>query len=362
MPGGGKSDKITVMRILHLQIEDFYITIEQRKQNAPPDAGMVIHFPEDPGFVVARSSSAGDAGIRLRMPLEKAKAVLPNGIFVPADFQLYANTSDQLNTRLRDLYPFTEQLDFYEWFCDLSDEESEDVQNALQAKLCDRYPFRLRVCLSGNKFLAKLGNETGRTIEAAGARDLLNDMPVEEFWGIPKKWIVQLKEMGIVKIGEIGGLDPDLLEKKFPEAGHRLVRLGRGEDDHEVQPFAKPSKLSRAATLRLSDDEEKLKKFLSGLAAELSEQLVKGGHIGFALRLEITGGGQRVSHRYRFLLPTVRTSSILVGAMSMLKKMRGLLPSEGSIEVNLAVDDIVYDRDVYQLHGSPRADLELMND
>ena len=114
--------------------------------------------------------------------------------------------------------------------------------------------------------------------------------------------------------------------------------------------------------MRLSDGEESQKNFIASLAEELSAQLVKSGHTGFALRLEIIGCGQTVSHRYRFLLPTVRSSSILVGATSMLKKVRELLPAEGTIQLNLSVNDIVYNRDVYQMHGSPYADLEVLSE
>lgn len=351
------------MRVLHLCIREFYLTIERTRQKTAADDKMVIHFPEEPGFVVTQSSSAHAAGIRSRMPLEKAREILPDGIFIPADFQLYASVSDQINSRIRDLYPFTEQLDFYEWFTDLSgEEEGEKFKNVLQSRICHRYPFQLTFSLSKNKFLAKLGNDTGRTFETGPVREMLGDTSVDYFWGIPRKWVGEFKQMGIASIGEIGGLDPELLEKQFPNAGRRLVQLGRGEDDNDVQPFSKPSRLTRSAVMKLSDGEDAQKDFISGLAEELSAQLVKSGHTAFALRLEIVGCGQTVSHRYRFLLPTVRSSSILVGATSMLKKVRELLPAEGTIQLNLSVDDIVYNRDVYQMHGSPYADLEVMSE
>lgn len=351
------------MRVLHLCIQDFYLTIERTKQNVPPAAKMVIHFPEDPGFVVSESASAREAGVRSRMPLDHAKSILPDGLFFPADFQLYAQISEQLNTRLRERYPFTEQLDFYEWFSDVTGEdETEEIEPSLSQRLRHRYPFELKCNFSRNKFLAKLGNDISKKIQSEIVRDTLNTTPLENFWGIPKKWIVELKAMGIETIGEVGGLDPDLLEKKFPTAGLRLVRLGRGEDDHEVQPFSKPSRLSRSASCRITPEEPVPSKILTAMSEELSDQLIKSGYTGFALRLDVIGSGQKVSHRYRFLLPTVRPSSILVGASSMMKKMQDLLPKEGTVQVSLSVDDIVYNRDVYQMHGSPKSDLEVLND
>jgi len=352
------------MRILHIQIPEFYLTIERDRRNVAEESDVAIHFPESPGFVVTCSSSALEAGVRHRLPLEKARAIRPGCIFIPADFQLYAQISEQLNMRIREQYPFTEQLDFYEWFCDLSDEddEADPFQPLLLSRLCDRYPFRPAFSVSTNKFLAKLGNETGRSFEGGQADAQLRDVPIDHFWGIPKKWIAALRLMGAETIGDVGRLDPEALEQKFPRVGRRLLQLGLGEDDHEVSPFAKPSRLSLAATLRPTGSGGMPVKFLTEMAEALSGKLVKGGHSGFALRLEISAGGRTWSQRYRFLLPTVRASSILVGATSMFKKIHALLPPDEAFQVTLSVDDIVYDRDRYQMHGAPRTDLEVMEE
>ncbi|MBI4179759.1 hypothetical protein HY522_10100 [bacterium] len=348
------------MRIVHVSVRDFYLTIERARLGLGEEAALALHFPDEPGFVVACSESAAARGVRRRMPLDKARAALPDGVFVPADYQSYARISDQLNSSLRERYPFTEQLDFYEWFSDLTEEPDGWSEDLLRENFRRPYPFRVDIHASRNKFLAKLGNETGRTISDPHIRDVLSGLDLKHFWGIPRKWIQEFKKMGLEKIGEVGGLDAELLEKKFPGQGRRMAALGRGEDDHEVLPFAKPTRLSRNGMFRMAEGSESHKKILTRLTGELSDQLQKNGHAGFALTLEMTGGGQRVTHRYRFLLPTSRPSSLLVGALSMLKKMRDLLPEAAPLELNLSVCEIVCDRERYQLHGSPRSDLEIL--
>lgn len=353
------------MKILHLEIAEFYLTIERSRRKVPPDADLVIHFPEEPKFVVTQSSTPAAAGIRSRMPIEKARKLWPSGVFVPADFRLYAQVSDQLNTRLRDMFPFTEQLDFYEWFSDLSDQDTGGLDDSIRRHFCGQYPFRPALSLSRNKFLAKLGNDAGRSFEdasAGAAGEVLLSTGIEHFWGIPKKWIGKFKQMGVNTIGAISLVDPELLEETFPKASRRLSMLGRGEDDHEVRPFSKPSRLTRNGMMRRDDSAAAWRKLFSGMAEELSGQLARSGHVGFSLRMEITGGGQQVTHRYRFLLPTVRPSSILVGATSMLKKMESLLPPAGALDINLSVEDIVYDRELYQMRGGPRSDLQVLRD
>ena len=350
------------MKILHVLIPDYYLTVERARRRLAPEIDMVIHFPETPGFVVTQSSGAEAWGVKPAMMLEKAQALVPEGTFLEADFQTYSRVSEQLNADIRDLYPFTEQIDAAEWFCDLTDEQGTDFRPALENILRAKFPFDVRLGVSRNKFLAKLGNDTGRACDGAEVRHILAETPIDRFWGIPQKWIKEFRQMGIATIGEVGGLDPAVLEKKYPNAGLRLVRLGQGEDDHEVHPFAKPTRLSRAGRIKLTADEAAIRAFIQCMAEELSEQLQKGGHAAFTIFLDVTGAGQKVSHRYRFVVPTVRSSSLLVGADAMLKKIRSMLPDNVALDLNLSVCEIVPDRESYQFHGSPRADFEVMRD
>lgn len=349
------------MKILYIHIEEFYLTIERSRKKIS-DGPIVIHFPEEPGFVVTASTDAKAHGIRPQMTLEKAQAALPGGTFIPADFQTYSQISESLNTALRDLYPFTEQIDFYAWFSDITDHDDADIRDILRRRLCVMHPFQISHCISENKFLAKLGVDTGQAFDSPEINRRLAETSLDHFWGVPRKYITELRNMGLANIGDLTRVETKTLEAKFPRVANRLLQLANGRDDYQVQPFSKPSKLSRSGRIRMTDSDADKRKFLAKLSDELGVHLARTGYVAFALHMDIIGDGQKLSNRYRFLLPTIRPSSILVGATSLFKKMRDMLPATGSVEVTLSVNDIVYNREQYQLHGAPPADIELMTE
>ena len=50
----------------------------------------------------------------------------------------------------------------------------------------------------------------------------------------------RLARLGLVTVGDLAALAPEILEKKFGRAGRQMWLLANGRDDREVTPAGRP--------------------------------------------------------------------------------------------------------------------------
>jgi nucleotidyltransferase/DNA polymerase involved in DNA repair len=108
------------------------------------------------------------------------------------------------------------------------------------------------VAIASNKYVAKIagktvkpssGSKTGWIVVPEGQeQSFLAFLPIERLHGAGEKTQPRLKELGIVRIGDLLAFSLEKLEKSFGSAGSRwLYEATRGLDDSPVAPYH-PSK------------------------------------------------------------------------------------------------------------------------
>ena len=155
-----------VSRILHIDMDAFYASVEQVDQ--PELIGKpVIIGGSHRGVVAAASYEARKFGVRSAMPIFEARRLCPNGVFLPVRRRRYQEVSHQVMQVLDTVSPLVEQVSIDEAFIDITGTESlHGPETALIQKIKEairhRTSLTCSIGIAPNRFLAKIASEMNK--------------------------------------------------------------------------------------------------------------------------------------------------------------------------------------------------------
>src|SRR5436853_4065019 len=108
--------------ILHLDLDAFYASIEQRDHPEYRGKPVIVGgSPDRRGVVATASYEARKFGVHSAMPSRTAYRLCPGAIFLPARFEVYRADSQQIMTIFRQQTALVEPLSLDEAFLDVTD-------------------------------------------------------------------------------------------------------------------------------------------------------------------------------------------------------------------------------------------------
>ena len=197
---------------------NFYASCEQVFQPQLRKTPLVVLSNND-GCAIARCAMAKALGIRMGQPAHELKDYISRfGLKMrSANFTLYGDMSNRVVSILRTFTPRLEVYSIDESFLDLS-----GVSNRLDLAQDIRYTVNqwtgIPCCvgIGPTKTLAKMANKWakkhGGVIDASdrGLRaEIMAQFPVEDLWGVGRKWAAKLEDMGIHTALSLVEAEPD---------------------------------------------------------------------------------------------------------------------------------------------------------
>lgn len=291
--------------ILHVDMDAFFASVEEL--SSPPLRGkpvMVCGNPNGRSVVAAASYPAREFGVSSGMPVTTAKALCPNGIFIPGDPQKYIFTSLRVRKLCEKFTPVVEPFSIDEFFLDITDTAERyggafDLADKLKERIRKATGLKCTVGIGPNKVLAKTASSLNKPdgIGVLGKEDIaekLHTLPLEKLFGIGEKTKGKLNLLGMETIGDLARTPPETLDKIFGVVGEMLCRAARGEDDSPVideenQPKAK----SIGNEYTLAEDtgqRKKLERTLMGLSAKVGRRLRKAGFRARTITVKVRFG------------------------------------------------------------------------
>jgi DNA polymerase IV (DinB-like DNA polymerase) len=275
--------------IFHMDMDHFYTAIEQREH--PEYAGRPVIVGSDPkegkgrGVVSTSNYEARKAGVRSGMPISHAWKLCPEAIYLPPNFPLYINVSNEI-MEIAQLYADKfEQWGLDEAFLDVSQKvkdyaEAEAYAKQLKREIKEKERLTCSIGIGPNKLIAKVASDyqkpDGLTIVKEGeAEAFLAPLPVRRLLWVGRKTEAKLKKMGINTIGDLAQYDPVVLAETFGVMGTQMHLMARGIDRSEVEARTEVKSISHETTFEEdTDDAEAVLKALDALAAEVTKEVV----------------------------------------------------------------------------------------
>ncbi len=269
-----------IRRILHIDMDAFYASIEQRDR--PELRGRPVAVggqPHQRGVVAASSYEARAFGVRSAMSMARAVRQCPGLVIVRPDFAKYQSVSAQVFALFRAVTPLVEPLSLDEAFLDVTEnawQEPLGVNVARRLKDAIRRETGLTASagVAPNKFLAKIGSgwhkPDGLTVIAPQrVESFLRSLPIDALWGVGPVTARKLRAIGLERVVDVRAVDPAAIRQAVGSSADWLTRLAQGLDDRPVVPDRERKSVGTENTF-VEDltDPDRIKAEVEAMAAE----------------------------------------------------------------------------------------------
>ncbi|MBI4475621.1 MAG: DNA polymerase IV [Acidobacteria bacterium] len=239
-------------RILHIDMDAFYASVEQRDDQRLRGQPVVVGgAPDQRGVVAAASYEARAFGVHSAMPMATAVRLCPALVIVPPDFHKYRAVSRAVFAIFRSVTPLVEPLSLDEAYLDVTENAWGEplgivVARRIKQQIFDETKLTASAGVAPNKFLAKIASgwkkPDGLTVIPPDRIEaFLRELPIDAFWGVGPKTARKLRALGLNKVTDVRAADLDRLRGAVGSLADWLKQLAEGRDDRAVEP-ERPSK------------------------------------------------------------------------------------------------------------------------
>jgi DNA polymerase-4 len=235
-------------RILHIDMDAFYASVEQRDK--PELRGKPVAVggqPNKRGVVAAASYEARVFGVRSAMSMATAVKACPSLVIVPPDFARYKAASTIIFGIYKEVTPLVEPLSLDEAYLDVTENSwGEPLATSVAKRLKERIKAETGLTASAgvapNKFLAKIASgwkkPDGLTVISPDrVEPFLQKLPVDALWGVGPVTARKLRERGIDRLIDVRTADEQMLRAAVGTMTDWLRQLASGIDDRPVVPY-----------------------------------------------------------------------------------------------------------------------------
>ncbi len=238
---------MTVRRILHVDMDAFYASVEQRDDPSLQGRPVAVGGPpESRGVVAAASYEARKFGVRSAIPMARAVRLCPELTILRPDFRKYAAVSEQVFGIFRSVTPLVEPLSLDEAYLDVTENAlglalGVEVARHLKTRIREETRLTASAGVAPNKFLAKIASgwkkPDGLTVIAPERVErFLHELPVDALWGVGPVTAGKLRAAGIHRLVDVRAAPADVLQRAVGSWAESLRRLSFGDDDRKVEP------------------------------------------------------------------------------------------------------------------------------
>ncbi len=294
----------TTASILHLDLDSFFASVEQRDKPSLRGKPVVVGGTGGRGVVATASYEARAFGVRSAMSTREARALCPNAAFLSGRFDAYRAASRVVMGVLGELSDRVEPLSLDEAYVDLSSPGSVDVSDleALRT-LGEDLRGRIRLATGGlvasvgiasSKFLAKIASELdkpdGLTVIAPGTElDVLRPMDVRSIPGVGPATAERLRRIGVQTVAQLQEISEEELVRVLGRShGHGLHELAFARDDRAVEPDREVKSVSVEGTYEVDlTGQSLLEGLLTKQAGDVATRLRASGLSGRTISIKV---------------------------------------------------------------------------
>ncbi|MFZ0499394.1 MAG: DNA polymerase IV [Steroidobacteraceae bacterium] len=285
--------------ILHVDMDAFYASVEQRDNPELVGKPVVVGWPGGRGVVAAASYEVRKFGVRSAMPMHTALRLCPGAICIPPRMQRYREVSGQVFGVFHEITPLVQGLSLDEAFLDVTGSQALLGQPAAIARrikdsIRARTGLTASVGVATNKLVAKIASDLDKpdgltVVPEERIREVLASLSVRRLPGLGRKLGEKVEAAGLRTLGELARATDAILWPLFGRDTTRMRDRAAGVDDRPVQPDLEEKSLSAEDTFAQDlGDPRRLDAQLCRLADLACERLrgrgLMTGRVGVKIR------------------------------------------------------------------------------
>ncbi|MDU5109868.1 MAG: DNA polymerase IV [Clostridium sp.] len=269
--------------ILHVDMDAFFASVEQLDNKALRGKPVIVGGVSERGVVSTCSYEARKYGVHSAMPVFIARKLCPHGIFVRTRFYRYKEISNKVFNILKDVTSIIEPLSIDEAYLDITDckfKSGLEAAKYIKYRVLKEVGLTISVGISYNKFLAKLASDWNKPngimiIDKEMMPDLLMPFPISKIYGLGKKSVEKLNNMGIFIVKDLYEMPKEFYIEYLGKYGLEIYDRIRGIDNREVVAVRDRKSFGKETTLKSdTNDKEELLAYLKGFSKEISNYLI----------------------------------------------------------------------------------------
>jgi len=229
-------------KIIHIDMDAFFAAVEIRDNPKYKGLPIVIGSLKKRGVVATCSYEAREYGIHSAMSCIRAKKLCPDAIFLDYEFDKYRLASAQMNEVLEEFTDKIEPASIDEAFLDVTENANPSatlIAKKIKERIYQKTGLIASAGVSFNKFLAKIASKMEKpdgltVIEPHEAKLFLNELKIEDFFGIGQVTAKKMKYLGIYNGKDLKSFSLQDLTLHFGKIGAFYYNIVRGQDDRPI--------------------------------------------------------------------------------------------------------------------------------
>lgn len=288
----------TSRKIIHIDMDAFYASVEQRDNPDLKGKPVAVGHSEKRGVVAAASYEARKYGVRSAMSSVKALKICPKLIFVEGRMDVYKSVSAQIHEIFHEYTDIIEPISLDEAFLDVTENKKDiklavDIAREIKVRIRKELNLVASAGISYNKFLAKVASDLRKpdglcTIHPDQAEEFIAGLPIEAFWGVGPVTAKKMHTLGIYNGSTLRNCSLKMLTRQFGKMGQVYYDFARGIDNRPVEAIRIRKSIGCEHTL---EKDISLKSSviieLYHVACELAERLKAKDFQGSTLTLKV---------------------------------------------------------------------------
>ncbi|HVH29446.1 MAG TPA: DNA polymerase IV [Vicinamibacterales bacterium] len=318
-------------RILHVDMDAFYASVEQRDNPALRARPVAVGGqPDRRGVVAAASYEARAFGVRSAMSMARAVRLCPSLVVVSPDFVRYRAASNTVLALFREITPLVEPLSLDEAYLDVTENQWHEpiatrVARRLKARIYEETGLTASAGVAPNKFLAKIASSWKKpdgltVISPDRVEPFLQQLKIDALWGVGPVTARRLRAHGIERLVDVRSAAPERLRAAVGSLADSLQLLAQGIDERPVTPD-REVKSSGSENTYPADllDIEVIRTNVARLAADAARWLARKPLLARTVTLKVRYSDFTTITRSRTSSPTHDEDSIVERAVRLLE-------------------------------------------
>lgn len=182
----------------------------------------VVVLSNNDGCAIARSNEAKALGIKMGQPIHEVPAQLRKQLVIrSANFGLYGDLSGRVVSILRDLFRRVEVYSIDESFVSFDGiKNRQAAASEARARILQWTGIPCCIGIGVTKTLAKAGNKLAKktthgVIELSDPLEQLAKFPIDDLWGVGRKWSAKLGAEGILTAADLMRAESETLRSRY---------------------------------------------------------------------------------------------------------------------------------------------------